>query len=107
MSDTNIPLNLSRHQYRTLKFINGHDVTLVHLRKAHANTLGSLAYRGYVRQVGTSNDAPVFLTESGLEALKSYEQVGMNERGHEGELTERCIRLLRHSRRIAVMSKSA
>jgi hypothetical protein len=108
MSDnTKVPLNLSRHQYGTLKFIHEHDVTLAHLKRAHGNTLGSLAYRGYLRKVGSSDAAQVFLTEDGIGALKLYKDAGMNERQHEHELTERCQRLIQHSRRIAVMSKSA
>jgi hypothetical protein len=102
-----VPLNLSRHQYGTLKFIHEHEVTLAYLKKAHANTLGSLAYRGYLRKVGSGEMAQVFLTEEGIGVLKLYKEAAMNERQHEHELTERCLRLIQHSRRIAVMSKSA
>jgi len=97
------PLNLSRHQYGTLKFIYDHGPTLAYLRRAHATTLGSLAYRGYLRRVGMGEAAQVFLTEEGAEALKSYDLAQLNQRSHEGELTARCLRLLQHSRRMAIV----
>ena len=47
--------------------------------------------------------AQVFLTEEGAEALKSYDLAQLNQRSHEGELTARCLRLLQHSRRMAIV----
>jgi len=91
------PRNLSRHQYGSLKFIAHNNVTLEYLRHAHANTLGSLAERGYLERSGEL----IVLSQSGKLALDTYSQASLNERGHEGELTERCLRLLKHTRRIS------
>jgi hypothetical protein len=96
--------NLSRHQYGTLKFIHNHNVTLKYLRRCHANTLGSLAYQGWIRRSGTGDDALIFLTNEGETELLSYERGGMNERRVEGELTDRVRRLLRLTRSANVMS---
>lgn len=100
------PIRLSLHQYGTLKFIRSHRVTLNYLRRAHATTLGSLAYRELICKTSSGDEAEVILTPAGEEAFKSYSNASLNERSHEGELTERCLRLLQHARRIAVM-KSA
>lgn len=94
--------NLSRHQYGTLKFIHEHNVTLSYLGRAHANTLGSLAYHGWIRRVGTGESALIMLTARGEEELQSYVLGGMNERQKAGELTERVRRLLHVSRVIAM-----
>jgi hypothetical protein len=94
-----LPRPLSRHQYGTLKFIMHQKVTLADLRHAHATTLGSLAYRGYLKLTGTGEEQEVGLTKTGEEALRVYTEAALNERSHEGELTERCLRLLRHGRR--------
>ena len=104
-----LPLKpLSRHQYGTLKFINESNVTLAYLRHAHANTLGSLAQRGYLQKEGSHDNSRVVLTKSGLNALGSYMTASMNERSHEGDLTERCMRLLRVSRsRMLNMDKAS
>ena len=104
-----VPPSLSRHQYGSLRFIAKNNVTMEYLRNAHANTLGSLAYRGYLKLsgVGIGDKAVVILTQSGAEALLYYERATMNERTHEGELTDRCLRLLKHSRRVAILTKTA
>lgn len=94
---------LSRHQYGTLLFIFSNKVTMEYLRHAHANTLGSLAYRGYLKLVGTGDHQEVELTKAGDEALRTYREATLNERIHEGELTDRCLRLLRHGRRQALV----
>lgn len=95
MPDQDRPFrNLSRHQYGTLKFIADNHVTIEYLRHAHANTLGSVAYNGWVVKRGSE----VVLTKTGEEQLRIYNQATINERQHEGELTERCKRLLAHSR---------
>lgn len=109
MPTNDLPKNLSRHQYGDLKFIHSHTPTLGYLRKAQANTLSSLAYRGYLRRHGSGDEALVFLTALGEEALASYEKASLNERKIEKELTERCMRLLQHSRRqnVVGMKKSA
>lgn len=107
MSQPHLPQNLSRYQYGTLKFISENAPTLAYLRKAHQTTLGSLAYRGYLRRMGSGETAGVFLTESGDRALMEYRQATLNERKHEFELTERCLSLLKHSRRVHQMPKSA
>jgi len=107
--ENEVPKNLSRHQYGTMRFLAHNKVTMSYLRVAHANTLGSLAYRGYLVRLGPGDDAEVALTKSGEEALRYYEQASLNERGHEGELTDRCQRLLKYSarRNVQVMGKSA
>lgn len=89
---------LSRHQYGTLRFINDNHVTLGYLRHAHANTLGSIAYNGWITKRGSGEDAEVVLTKSGDEQLRTYSHATMNERSHEAELTDRCRRLLMHTR---------
>ena len=100
--------NLSRHQYGTLKFINDNNVTLAYLRHAHANTLGSLAYHQWIAVTGPGEDAPVVLTKKGIEELNTYNHASLYERAHEGDLTERCQRLLKYSRsRVVAMTKSA
>ena len=103
------PKGLSRHQYGTLKFLAHNKVTMSYLRVAHANTLGSLAYRGYLMRLGPDDTDIVALTKSGQEALRYYEEASLNERGHEGELTSRCERLLKYStrRNVTQMAKSA
>jgi len=93
------PRNLSRHQYGTLKFISQNKVTLAYLRHFHANTLGSIAHWNWIAIKGNSDDSPVELTPAGEAELKSYVEASFNERSHEGDLTERCLRLLRHVRR--------
>lgn len=100
----NVTLNLSRHQYGTLKFIRDSAPNLAYLRKAHANTLGSLAYRGYLRRHGPGEEAVVLLTPTGEEAYQTYAKATLNERATEKEMTERCMRLLQLSRRRNVMS---
>lgn len=90
--------NLSRHQYGTLRFIAQNHVTIEYLRHAHANTLGSIAYNGWIMKKGTGEKAEVVLTKSGEEELRMYNEASLNERQKEGELTERCLRLLAHSR---------
>jgi hypothetical protein len=97
-----LPKNLSRHQYGTLRFLAHNKVTMSYLRVAHANTLGSLAYRGYLIKTGPQDNATVILTKSGEAALRHYEQASLNERSHEGELTDRCERLLKYSARRSV-----
>ncbi len=87
--------NLSRHQYGSLKFIHDNHVSLDYLRNAHANTLGSLAERGYLQRDGEN----VVLSQAGIDALHVYTHASLNERAHEGELTDRCMRLLKHVRR--------
>lgn len=99
--DDNTPRNLSRHQYRTLRYIKNHQVTMAALRRAHGNTLGSLAQNDYIRRIGAGDGAEVVLTQRGLTALDSYNESGMNERKHAADVTERCLRLLRHVRNIA------
>ncbi len=89
---------LSRHQYGTLKFIHDNHVTLDYLRGAHANTLGSIAYNGWIVKKGSGGDAEVVLTKSGEEQLRIYTHASLNERQHEADLTERCMRLLAHAR---------
>ncbi len=105
MSDQPIK-NLSRHQYGDLKFIHHNAPSLSYLRKAHASTLSSLAYRGYLRRHGTGDSAVILLTPAGQEALAAYEKATLNERVREGELTERCMRLLQYSRRKQVLEIS-
>ena len=100
------PKNLSRHQYGSLRFIHTNKVTFSYLRNAHANTLGSLAQRGYLQRLGAGDDALITLSPSGEAALRSYSQGSLNERAHEGELTERCQRLLKHVRRNVVSMAS-
>ena len=99
--------NLSRLQYGDLKYIHRNRVTMGHLRLANLTTLTSLAYRGYLRRVGASDDAEIFLTPEGEAALDAYESATMNTKARESDLTERCLRLLRHSRRVVAMQKSA
>lgn len=100
--------NLSRFQYGTLRFIYDHNPTLAYLRKAHQTTLGSLAYRGYLRRLGSGETASIMLTDDGYAALVEYNDAKLNERQHEFELTERCLNLLKHSRRVhQIDSKSA
>ena len=90
--------NLSRHQYGTLKFINDNHVPLSYLRHAHGNTLGSVAYNGWIAKRGSGENAEVVLTKAGEEQLRIYMQASLNERSHEADLTERCQRLLMHTR---------
>lgn len=98
MPDVTRYRTLSRHQYGTLKFISHNRVTLEYLRVAHANTLGSIAQNGWIVRKGAGEKAEVVLTKSGEEQLRIYTHATLNERSHEGELTERCLRLLAHSR---------
>lgn len=110
MQQTEEPIrNLSRHQYGTLKLIAEARVTLDYMRNVSATTISSLAYRGYLRLSGTGGDAVVNLSATGEEALRVYSQATANMRQHEAELTERTLRLLKHSRRAAVhtLSKTA
>lgn len=99
--------NLSRHQYGDLLYISRNRPTMHQLRLANMNTLTSLAQRGYLFKVGPTDDSEVMLTKAGEEALRLYQQAGMNERMHEADITERCLRLLRYSRRLVMMSKGA
>ncbi len=103
-TDYTIPRTLSRHQYGTLKFLHENKVTMSYLRVAHANTLGSLAYRGYlyITHDGVGDKAVVGLTKTGLEALKVYQDASLSERQHEADLSDRCQRLLKHARRNVV-----
>lgn len=103
------PRNLSRHQYGTLKFIHENQVTLAYLRHAHANTLGSIAYWKWITLEGVGDDAQVNLTKAGLAELETYTRATLNERATEGDITERCMRLLKYARRSRVvpMTKSA
>jgi hypothetical protein len=104
----NKPRDLSRHQYGTLKFIADNKVTLAYLRHAHGTTLGSLAYQRWIEVRGTDDDAPVYLTKAGEEELKSYNHATLNERSHEADITERCMRLLKHARsRVVPIQKTA
>lgn len=107
MTDEILPQNLSRHQYKTLRFIVNHDVTMRTLRKAHGTTLGSLGLRGLLRRVGPGDDAKVMVTDAGLIALASYNEDKMNERKSDHDLTDRCLRLIQHSRRLNVLQKGA
>lgn len=100
-------LNLSRLQYGDLRFIHRNRVTMGRLRSANLTTLTSLAYRGYLRRTGAGEDADVFLTPEGEMALDAYESATLNTKARESDLTERCLRLLRHSRRVVTMRKSA
>jgi hypothetical protein len=100
------PRNLSRHQYGTLKFIKQNRVTLAYLGHAHGNTLGSVIANRWIVVAGRSEDSPVILTPDGENALRTYTHATLNERAHEGDLTERCARLLRYSR-VVHMPKSA
>lgn len=101
MQDYSIPRTLSRHQYGTLKFLADNKVTLADLKQANGTTLGSLAYRQYVyiASNGVGDKATVGLTHAGEEALKVYMDATLNVRSHEAEVTERCMRLLKHVRR--------
>lgn len=106
MENGTLPKYLSRHQYGTLKYINQEHPTLATLRMAHAGTLSSLLHpsRGYLIMIphgGDKENAIVALSKTGDEALRSYEQAGLNQRSHEMDLTERCMRLLQHARRRA------
>jgi hypothetical protein len=104
----NKPRNLSRHQYGTLKFIADNKVTLGYLRHAHGTTLGSIAYHRWIEVRGTGDDALVYLTKAGEEELKSYNHATLNERSHEADITERCMRLLKHARsRVVPIQKTA
>ena len=94
---------LSRHQYGSLRYFSKGSVTLDQLRNAHATTLGSLLIRGYLQKQGSV----IVLTKRGGEALRLYDQATINERSHEGDLTERCLKLLRYSRRVVAMSRAA
>ncbi len=109
MQDYTIPRTLSRHQYGTLKFLHENKVTMGYLRMAHANTLGSLAYRGYLYTThdGTGDKAVVALTKSGEAALRVYQEASLNERSHEAELSARCARLLKHNRNVVRMARTA
>jgi hypothetical protein len=99
---------LSRHQYGTLKFLSENHVSLDYLGHAHATTLGSLLQRGYLYVSGAGEAAEVLLTKAGEETLRNYLHATLNERSHEGELTERCARLLRQARRtVHQMRKTA
>lgn len=93
---------MSKHQFGTLRFIAENHVTLDYLRIAHANTLGSLAQRGYLSLAGAGEKAGVLLTKAGIEALRTYLHASLNERSHEGELTDRCTRLLKFAKRATV-----
>ena len=99
------PKNLSRHQYGDLLFIHRNRVTMATLRKANMITMTSLAARGYLRRVGTGEDTEIMLTPAGEMALKTYTDATMYERKAESDITERCARLLRHSRRIVEMGE--
>ena len=101
------PKSLSRHQYGTLKFIHNNKVALSYLRVAHAGTLSSLAYRGYLQRTGPHDTGQVVLTKEGQEALRVYSEASLNERAHERELTERCQRLLRYTARRKVVSMAS
>ena len=94
-----LPRNLSRLQYGDLRYIHRNKMTMAHLRSANLTTMTSLAYRGYLRRVGTLENGEIFLTPEGEEALKSYETATLYTKERESDPTERCLRLLRHSRR--------
>ncbi len=104
MPNDNRLLNLSRHQYGTMRYINQETPTLEVLRIAHAGTLSSLlgSNRNYLSLSPHGPDqekATVSLSKDGLQALRVYEEAGLNTRAHEKELTERCLRLLQLARR--------
>ena len=96
--------NLSRHQYGTLKFIKENHVTLTYLRHAHAGTLYSVISNGWVARHGTGDKAEITLTKAGEDTLRIYTEASINERKSEADLTDRCQRLLAHSRRLSVAS---
>ena len=98
---------LSRHQYGTLRFIFNNRVSLEYLKHAHATTLGSLAYRGYLMRVGPKETDQVMLTPKGEAMMRHYDSASLNERSHEGELTERCQRLLKYSARHVQLVRTA
>ena len=89
---------MSHHQYGTLKWVADYIVTLDHLRSAKATTLWSLLHRGYITQHGDT----ILLTQLGEEALTQYKHPHFAERRAEADLTERCLRLLKVSRVIAM-----
>ena len=106
-ADEELKRGLSRHQYGTLRFIAQNKVTLAYLRHAHATTLGSLAYRGYLVRLGPAETDLIILSKKGEAMLSNYNAASLNERSHEGELTERCQRLLKYSARALQLVKSA
>lgn len=102
------PRNLSRHQYGMLKFISENHVTRAYLRHAHGGTLWSVLYQRWAIATGPGkDDDPIVLTKDGQAELDAYQRASMPERSHEAELTERCQRLLKHSKRIVAMQKTA
>lgn len=101
------PRSISRHQYGMLKFIHENKVTRAYLRHANGGTLGSVAYWHWIASTGPSDDDLVFLTKEGEVELEAYSRATFRERTTEGELTERCQRLLKYSRRVVPMVKSA
>lgn len=99
--------NLSRHQFPTLMWIRNHRVTVRDLRGFHGATLGSLGYNGYIAKIGGGEDAEVQVTQAGEEALRQYTEQRYNQRQHAGDITERCMTLLRHVRRVRVLELKA
>lgn len=101
------PRSISRHQYGMLKFIHENHVTRAYLRHANGGTLGSVAHWRWIT-AGPKDEDPVVLTKEGLEELEAYSRATFRERTTEGELTDRCQRLLKYSRsRVVPMRKSA
>ena len=111
MSETSVKsyqLNLSRHMYNDLRFIHEHHMTVAHLRMANMTTMTAIAARGYLRKIGQGEEAEILLTQAGEDALGRYSGTEMNLRKHEAEITERCLQLLKHTRRVVAMeAKSA
>lgn len=97
------PRNMSRYQYGLLKYVRNNHVTLEQLRVAHGTTLGSVAYWGWIARTSSNDDSPIVLTKTGRAELEAYEAADLPIRSTEGELTERCLRLLMHSRRNKVV----
>lgn len=88
---------MSQFQYRTLRYLIGHNATIEELRSFNLTTLGSLLQRGWVKRDGDT----VTVTKQGAEAYDSYRLGGPNFKKHEGDLSDR-VRLMLHMRAMAV-----
>lgn len=95
-----IPTMISRHQYGTLRYVRDHQPTVAELRDINNLTLGSLGHWHWTRLNGSGEHATLTITPLGIEVLRAYEGADVNRRLHEAEMTERCLRLLRYSRRL-------
>ena len=93
--------NMSKWQYRTMRYIMDHDLSLDDLRGYCGTTINSLVSNGWIERRGTA----IMATQLGTEAVLEYARGGPNLRQHEAELSDH-LRLLLHMRALHMVAKA-